>query len=83
MYMFRLESFLGKRDDLSLCEYLGTPLCGKVCGLGIHVSMVLDFKYVVWGVYCVTRHHIGVRFVYRFLFGVEPLLKQTCEVINS
>ena len=39
-----------------------------VCGLVIEVSMVLDFKYVVWGVYCFTRRHIGVRFVCRFLF---------------
>ena len=33
--VFRLESFFCARDDLFLCEYLGTPLCDKVCGLVI------------------------------------------------
>ncbi len=38
-----LESFLGARVNLFLIEYLGTPLCDKVCGLVIKVYMVLYF----------------------------------------
>jgi hypothetical protein len=31
--VFWLESFSYARVDLFLCEYLGAPLCDKVCGL--------------------------------------------------
>jgi hypothetical protein len=67
--MCRVESFLDARvNDLFLYQYLEAPLRDMVCGLVIHVSMVLDFKYVVWGVKRFTRRHIGVRVVCRFLF---------------
>jgi hypothetical protein len=38
-----LESFLCARVNLFLLEYLGTPLCDRVYGLVIKVSMVLYF----------------------------------------
>ena len=81
VYVFRLESLLDACVDLFLCEYLGAPLFDKVCGFVIEMSMALDFKYVVWGIYCFTRRHIGVRFVCRFLFcGRACARADVCEV---
>jgi len=60
MDVFGFESFFCARVYLFLCEYLGTPLCDKVCSLVILVSVVLYFYNVVWGVYCVARGYVGV-----------------------
>ena len=81
MDVLGLESFLGARVDLLLCKYLKTPLCEKVRGLVIKVSMTLYFKNVIWGVYCIARCHVGVRVACRFLFFVVPLSMLMCEVI--
>ena len=54
-----LESFIGARANLFLCEYLGAPLCDKVCGQVAYVFVVLYFYDVMWGEYCVARGHVG------------------------
>ena len=58
--VFWLESFIRACVDLFLCEHLGAPLCDKVCGLVVYVSVVLYFYDVVWCEYCVARGHVGV-----------------------
>ena len=45
------------------------------------MSVVLYFYNVIWGVFCVTRGHIGVLFMCSFLFLVVPLSRLMCEVI--
>ena len=55
-----LESFLCARVDFFLCEYLGAPLCDKLCGLIVHVFVVLYFYDVVWCDYFVARGHVDV-----------------------
>ncbi len=63
-----LESFFYVRVNLFLCEYLGTPLCDKVYGMVILLSLVLYFYNVIWDVYCVARGHVCVPCVCSPLF---------------
>ena len=58
-----MESFIYARVDVFLCAYLGAPLCDKVCGLVVKVSVVLYFYGVVWCEYCVNRGRVGVPYV--------------------